>query len=98
MTVKIHNGKPQVPVTGTRPERTRKEPDKTGAATVAAGDKVKISTFARKAAEIKSGDILNDPARAQKIAELKQQIADGTYNPDPHKVAESLLKYLREQG
>ncbi|RME36811.1 MAG: flagellar biosynthesis anti-sigma factor FlgM, partial [Deltaproteobacteria bacterium] len=34
----------------------------------------------------------------QKIAELKQQIADGTYNPDPHKVAESLLKYLREQG
>lgn len=97
MTVKIHNGRPQVPLSGSRPDQVQKKPEQNRTETVAAGDKVKISTFARKATEARQGEILNDPARAQRVAELKQQIADGTYNPDPQKVAESLLKYLREQ-
>ncbi|RMF48118.1 MAG: flagellar biosynthesis anti-sigma factor FlgM [Deltaproteobacteria bacterium] len=96
MTVKIHNGKPLVPSPGNKVETTRKQPDKTSEGSPSV-DQVKISTFAREAAQLKQGHELNDPARAQRVAELKQQVADGSYNPDPQKVAESLLKYLREQ-
>lgn len=34
--------------------------------------------------------------RASKVAELKQQVADGSYQPDLNKVATSLLKFIAE--
>ena len=30
--------------------------------------------------------------RAERVRELKQQIADGTYNPDPREIAKKLLE------
>ena len=32
------------------------------------------------------------PDRAARIRELKQQIAEGTYQPDPHAIAREILK------
>lgn len=33
-----------------------------------------------------------DRARAARIRALKQQIADGTYKPDPHEIAREIIK------
>lgn len=33
----------------------------------------------------------SDPKRAEKVAELKQQVAEGTYETDPQKVADQIL-------
>ncbi len=37
-----------------------------------------------------------EAARAAKVEELKEQIADGSYQPDLKKVAGSLLKFIAE--
>lgn len=34
--------------------------------------------------------------RAERVAELKQQVADGSYEPDLNKVASNLLQFLME--
>ncbi len=36
--------------------------------------------------------------RASKVQELKEQVANGSYEPDLNKVASSLLKFLVEEG
>jgi negative regulator of flagellin synthesis FlgM len=36
--------------------------------------------------------------RAAKVQALKEQVADGSYEPDLNKVASSLLKFLVEEG
>lgn len=38
----------------------------------------------------------NNADRAEKVAELKQQVASGSYEPDLNKVASSLLQFLME--
>jgi len=40
----------------------------------------------------------NDTGRAAKVQELKEQVANGSYEPDLNKVASSLLKFLVEEG
>jgi negative regulator of flagellin synthesis FlgM len=44
----------------------------------------------------KSGEVgqAMDPERAAKLESLKQQISEGTYNPDMREVASSLIDYL----
>ena len=37
-----------------------------------------------------------DTARAEKIAELKAQVSEGSYQPDMQKVSTSLLQFLVE--
>jgi negative regulator of flagellin synthesis FlgM len=65
-----------------------------------------------KAGEVQGGDqvqfssVLQDVNRAQtethnmdraeRVAELKQQVASGSYQPDLNKVASSLLQFLME--
>ena len=36
--------------------------------------------------------------RAARVQELKEQVANGSYEPDLNKVASSLLKFLVEEG
>ena len=43
---------------------------------------------------VENGD---DIQRAAKVAELKQQIADGSYQPDLKKVAGSMLQFLAQE-
>lgn len=40
---------------------------------------------------------LDDVQRSERIAELKQQVADGSYQPDLKKVAGSLLQFLAQE-
>ncbi len=99
MTVKIHTGKPLVNTgkmrdTNTQPNRKENKTAGTAGTTV---DRVKISSFAREATRLNQTEAAGDAARTEKVAGLKQQIADGTYDPDPEKVAESLLKYILEE-
>ena len=39
-----------------------------------------------------------DAGRAARVQELKEQVANGSYEPDLNKVASSLLKFLVEEG
>ena len=39
-----------------------------------------------------------EETRAARVQELKDQVANGTYDPDLNKVASSLLKFLVEEG
>lgn len=63
-----------------------------GAEHVAAGsDEASISPFARELGRI-MGELDKIPdVRQEKIEGFKKQIAEGTYHPDPAKVARSLL-------
>ncbi|ANE46706.1 hypothetical protein SY83_10965 [Paenibacillus swuensis] len=36
-----------------------------------------------------------DPIRAEKLNELKQSVASGTYSVDPRKLAEKLFPYIK---
>lgn len=43
----------------------------------------------------KQADAITDTARAEKIAELKKQVSEGTYKVDPRMVAEKMLDSFR---
>ena len=38
-----------------------------------------------------------DTSRSEKIQNIKEQVANGSYQPDLHQVASSLLKFLVEE-
>ncbi|MDO3378049.1 flagellar biosynthesis anti-sigma factor FlgM [Geoalkalibacter halelectricus] len=61
-----------------------------------AKDKVDFSSVLQQVNKAKESKGMADVQRAEKVASLKAQIAAGTYRPDLHKVAESLLKHIRE--
>jgi len=42
-----------------------------------------------------AGDANTD--RAERVAEIKQQVANGSYEPDLNKVASNLLQFLMEE-
>ncbi len=44
------------------------------------------------------GAALEESERTARVEALKQQVADGSYEPDLHQVASSLLKFLVEEG
>ena len=59
-------------------------------------DKVDFSAVLQNVSKAKEAASSADAQRAEKVATLKQQIATGNYRPDLEKVAESLLKFIRE--
>lgn len=56
-------------------------------------DEVSISPEAMKMLEEQGRT--QDPARAQRIQELKEQISTGTYQVDSRKLADKLLPYFK---
>ena len=92
--VKIFGNHPLVPtgqVTKTQRPQQVKKTDAT-----APTDKVAFSSVL---SELQKGNEATEAAKAEratKINEIKQQIADGTYAPDLHKVSASLLRFLVE--
>lgn len=54
-------------------------------------DKIEISSAAK---EMQVNSTVNTE-RAEKVQKLKEQIAEGEYKVDAHKVAEDILKYYR---
>lgn len=58
-----------------------------------AKDEVQISMYAQELLEAQSK--ANNELRTQKIQELKQSVASGTYYVDAGKIAEKLYPYLK---
>ncbi|MFF7708584.1 flagellar biosynthesis anti-sigma factor FlgM [Pseudomonas sp. NPDC007930] len=85
------------PVTGTtRTSSTRAteavSTDTTVSKTSAAGESVQLSDSAQFLQKVTS-DLQNQPVvNASKVAQLKEQIANGSYNVDPTKTAANMLK------
>lgn len=79
------------------PYRKQVETGKAGSAGKQAlkRDGVEFSDEARKLA---SGSGGTDPARTERIAELKEAVATGTYSVEAGKVAEKLLPRLLAEG
>jgi len=64
-----------------------------------ADSKVQLSSRSKETAKAKEAAV-NSPERdvQARIADLKQKIASGTYNPDMDKVAEGMIKDHTELG
>jgi negative regulator of flagellin synthesis FlgM len=61
------------------------------------GDRVDFSTHLQQVQSMENRFSVN-PSRQARLIEVKEQIANGTYAPDPQKVAESLLKFIVEEN
>ncbi len=53
---------------------------------------VALSSTSREVMKVKEALDTPDPARAEKVAELRQQVADGTYEADAGDVADKMLE------
>lgn len=56
------------------------------------GDKVQLSPRAKEFQRIKDALETVPEIREEKVAELKESVKKGTYNPDTKKTAENLIK------
>lgn len=94
MTIKIHGNQGIGPLAGAKRSRST---DSTGKSGQAKGtDQVSFSDTLQQITRAKSAGQTAETGRAEKIQALKQQIADGTYQPDNTKVAASLLNFISE--
>ncbi|AGF79633.1 anti-sigma-28 factor, FlgM family [Desulfocapsa sulfexigens DSM 10523] len=59
-------------------------------------DQVQFSAVLQNVNKAQTGSDGNTE-RAERVAELKQQIANGSYEPDLNKVASNLLQFLMEE-
>jgi len=62
----------------------------------ATGDKVEFSAVLQNVNKAQAATNAASAGRADRIAELKAQIADGSYKPDLEKVASSLVEFLQQ--
>lgn len=58
-------------------------------------DQVQFSSVLQDVHKAQAG--ADNSGRAEKVAELKAQIANGSYEPDLNKVASNLLQFLMEE-
>ncbi|MBU0943444.1 MAG: flagellar biosynthesis anti-sigma factor FlgM [Proteobacteria bacterium] len=58
------------------------------------GDQVQFSSVLQDVHKMQAGG--DNSGRAEKVAELKAQISNGSYEPDLNKVASNLLQFLME--
>jgi negative regulator of flagellin synthesis FlgM len=57
-------------------------------------DKVQFSSVLQDVHKAQAAKQSSDSARADRVQELKAQIAEGSYKPDLNKVATSLLQFM----
>ena len=57
-----------------------------------------FSSALQGAGEMQAAGQVDETGRATRVQELKEQVANGSYEPDLNKVASSLLKFLVEEG
>lgn len=92
MTInKIYGEKGIGPIEGpnrSRPGETRKGAEGSGT------DRVDFSSVLQDVHKAKAAAGSPDTARAQRVQDLKNQIASGSYRPDLEKVASSLLNFI----
>jgi negative regulator of flagellin synthesis FlgM len=59
-------------------------------------DQVEFSSVLQDVNKAQAGSA-QSADRAERVAELKEQVANGSYQPDLNKVASSLLQFLMEE-
>jgi negative regulator of flagellin synthesis FlgM len=94
MTIKIYGDKGIGPAAGVKTSQKIQAPKETGK--TQAKDRVDFSSVLQEVSRAKEISPSADAQRAEKVAALKAQVADGSYRPDLQKVAASLLKFLTE--
>ena len=67
-----------------------------GASSAKESDQVNFSSVLQDVNKVQAGAEENTE-RAERVAELKQQISDGSYEPNLNKVASNLLQFLMEE-
>lgn len=60
------------------------------------GDTISISPLSRQLSQISSIIADEESAQANRVAELKARVADGSYSPSNEDVAKSIVNYTRE--
>lgn len=95
MTIKNISGNPGVaPLAGTKSgQKTKAVKGEQAAAT----DRVEFSAVLQKIGRPGEVAASADVQRAQKVAQIKAQVASGNYQPDLTKVAASLLNFILEE-
>lgn len=68
-----------------------------GAEGVDRQDQVQFSSVLQGIGQSKAASAGNEAERAARVAELKAQVAEGSYRPDLDRVASSLLEFLMEE-
>jgi len=82
------------PNIGTAKKTQKAETNKPGE--TSKSDQVEFSSVLKDVHQAQAGGSAAETERAAKVAALKQQVASGSYEPDIHKVASSLLQFLVE--
>jgi negative regulator of flagellin synthesis FlgM len=78
--------------------RTQGSPNGTDASQPAGSDTVQFSSQFAEVQQLTSQLQQVPDIRTERVAMLKAQIQQGTYNPDPAKVADALLNNAVDQG
>ena len=84
------------PNVGSAKKTSKTEPGK--AADSSKSDQVEFSSVLKDVHESTPSQSAEAAKRAERVAELKEQVASGSYEPDIQKVATSLLQYLVENN
>jgi len=96
MTEKIGFGKGLGPIGGLNAPRKATNVKPGGAKSPA--DRVDFSAVLQEVSKAQGVQETAGAARAQKLAALREQVANGTYRPDLEKVADSLVKFMGSEG
>lgn len=94
MTIKIFGDQGIGPPSGVK--KTQKKPPAKEAGKPQTGDRVQFSSMLQEVSHAKGANSATNTDWSEKVRTLKEQIASGNYQPDLHKVAASLLRFLVE--
>ena len=93
------NGLPQLPLTTTSAEnsaaQTASATPSAGSAATQANDSVQLTDSARA---LHAASSANAPVDTQKVEQIRQALASGTYKVNPHAIASSLVSLEGQIG
>ncbi len=95
MSIKINGNKGFAPVNEAK--KSNKSQSAKGTGKAGSVDKVAFSSVLQEVSHAKQANSAAGAERTEKIQALKEQIAEGSYQPDLQKVAASLLRFLIEE-
>ncbi len=96
MTIKIYGNQGPGPISDPKKTDGPRGAKKSGP-TQQATDKVDFSSVLNGVSRAKAPNATVETARTEKVQALKEQVAEGSYQPDLNKVAASLLRFLVEE-
>lgn len=84
-----------IPSVGSTPDtaRTRGQAQPQATSGSSASERVDISSLSARLQEVGAGEA---PVNAQRVAEIKQAIAEGRFQINPEKIADGLLNSVRD--